>query len=85
MMALMSGAMVKQTEHRAYHIVEEPGGIDRLAEVETPSDEYYIELRKDMDARHSACRPDVMDHLMSLEAFLDKSILAGFSFGSAKA
>ena len=30
------------------HIVEEPNGLEQLAEVDTPTEEYYDALRKDM-------------------------------------
>jgi len=67
------------------HIVEEQGGLDKLAEVETPTEEYYLALRQDMATRHPRASRWVLDHLLSLEAFLDKSILAGFSYGCDKA
>eukprot|EP00969_Alexandrium_andersonii_P307685 13601046-Alexandrium_andersonii.AAC.1 len=38
-----------------------------------------------MAARHPKACPHVLDHLLSLEAFLDVSILSGFSFGVEKA
>ena len=66
------------------HIVEEPGAVDRLAET-APSDHYYDLLREDLSRRHTKADPLLLDHLVSLEAFLDKSILAGFSFGVDKA
>ena len=68
----------------ALHIVEEPGAVDRLAET-APSDHYYDLLREDLSRRHTKADPLLLDHLVSLEAFLDKSILAGFSFGVDKA
>jgi hypothetical protein len=71
--------------HHVGHVVEEPGGIDRLAEVETPTEYYYSALRKDMGERYGDVDPHVLDHLLSVEAFLDKSILSGFSFGVEKA
>ena len=52
---------------------------------EPPTDAYYEALAKDLrDRRKKAC-PHLLDHLVSLEAFLDKSILFGFSFGINKA
>ena len=57
--------------------------MDRLAEL-APSDYYYDTLRADLSRRHSKADPLLLDHLVSLEAFLDKSILAGFSFGVDK-
>jgi len=44
-MSVLTGPL----EHPSYHIQEEVGGIDRLAEVETPTEEYYAALRADMD------------------------------------
>eukprot|EP00969_Alexandrium_andersonii_P277782 12278635-Alexandrium_andersonii.AAC.1 len=38
-----------------------------------------------MAARHPKVCPHVLDHVLSLEAFLDVSILSGFSFGLEKA
>ena len=67
------------------HIVEEPGGLEQLAEVDTPTEEYYDLLRKDMAERHPKASSSVLGHLLSLEAFLDKSIAAGFSYGCDKA
>ena len=67
-----------------YHIVEIPGGIERLAE-ETPTDEYYSALRKDLGSRYPGADRFLLDHLVSLEGFLDKSIVYGFSYGVEKA
>ena len=67
------------------HIVEEPGGLEQLAEIDTPTEEYYDVLRKDMAEKHPRASSSVLDHLLSLEAFLDKSIAAGFSYGCDKA
>ena len=68
-----------------YHIVEQPGGIERMLEVEIPPEAYHEALRRDMEERHSKAPWHILDHLVSLEAFLDVSIVAGFSFGSEKA
>ena len=67
-----------------FHIVEVPGGIDRMAE-ETPTDFYYDKLRESMGRSHPKADRFLLDHLVSLEAFLDKSIIFGFSYGVAKA
>ena len=67
------------------HIKEEVGMIDYLSEVLTPSEYYYDALRADMGARHRGADPHVLDHLLSLEAFLHKSLLSGFSYGCDKA
>ena len=50
-----------------------------------PTDAYYEALAKDLRDRHKKACPHLLDHLVSLEAFLDKSILFGFSFGINKA
>ena len=68
-----------------YHIVEEPGAIERMTEVEVPTEYYYDRLREDMKKRHPNASWHVLDHAVSLEAFLDVSILSGFSFGIDKA
>ena len=67
-----------------FHIVEVPGEIDRMAE-ETPTDFYYDKLRESMGQRYPKADRFLLDHLVSLEAFLDKSIVFGFSYGVAKA
>ena len=66
------------------HIVEVPGGIEKMAE-STPTDFYYGELRKSLSRRYPEADRFLLDHLVSLEAFLDKSIIFGFSYGVAKA
>ena len=77
-------AAVNAVTTPALHIVEEPGAVDRLAEM-APSDFYYDRMREDLASRHPKADPLLLDHLVSLEAFLDKSILSGFSFGVEKA
>ena len=67
----------------SYHIVES-WDIDKMIE-EPPTDYYYEQLAADMRARHPKACPHLLDHLVSLEGFLDKSILFGFSFGISKA
>ena len=76
---------VSMVKNPVYHIVEEKGGIDRMNAVDIPPEEYYDALRADMESRHAKADKFVMDHAMSLEAFLDKAIAAGFSFGIEKA
>ena len=56
-----------------------------MVEVELPPEAYYEALRVDMGKRHPKVPWHVLDHLVSLEAFLDVSIKAGFSFGAEKA
>ena len=58
--------------------------MEKMAE-ETPTDFYYDALRKDMGQRYPRADPHLLDHLISLEGFLDKSIIFGFSFGISKA
>ena len=53
--------------------------------MEVPTEHSYGKLREDMGSRHSDASSHVLDHLLSLEAFLDVSILSGFSFGVEKA
>ena len=79
------GQPVRISKNPIYHIVEEPGGIDRMTAVEVPPEAYYVALRADMVARHPNASSFVLDHLLSVEAFFDVSICAGFSFGCAKA
>jgi hypothetical protein len=67
-----------------YHIVEEPGRVDLMAE-ELPTDYYYEKIRERLTKKFPEASVHVLDHLEALEAFLDKSICAGFSFGVEKA
>jgi hypothetical protein len=76
---------VDTVRNPVFHIVEEPGGIDWMTEVEIPPEYYYQKLREDLGRRHSVAEWHVLDHLVSLEAFLDVSIRAGFSYGVDKA
>ena len=69
---------------KVYHIVETPGAPDLLAE-EGPTDKYYQRLRADLSERYPAASEHLLDHLEALEAFLDKSIMAGVTFGIDKA
>ena len=56
--------------------------MERMAE-ETPTDYYYEGLRSDLGKKYPKADSVLLalDHLVSLEAFLDKSIVFGFSFG----
>ena len=67
----------------SYHIVES-WDIEKMME-EPPTDYYYDRLSEDLRSRHPEADTHLIDHLVSLEAFLDKSILFGFSFGINKA
>ena len=42
-------------------------------------------MRKDLGQRYPKADPHLLDHLVSLEGFLDKSIIFGFPFGISKA
>ena len=79
------GQPVDIAKNPIYHIVEEPGGIDRMTSVEVPTERYYEALRQDLGTRHPGASPFVLDHLLPLEAFLGVSICSGFSLGCAKA
>ena len=65
------------------HIIESVD-MERMGE-ETPTDYYYEVLRKELGRKYPGADPFLLDHLVSLEGFLDKSIIFGFSFGIAKA
>ena len=67
----------------SYHIVES-WDIEKMME-EPPTDYYYDRLSEDLRKRHPQADSHLIDHLVSLEAFLDKSILFGFFFGINKA
>ena len=54
-----------------FHIVEEPGGIRRLSECEVPNEIYNEARLKDLSIRHPKLSPGVLEHLGSLEPFLD--------------
>ena len=80
-----SGSMTDIVEHPVFHIVEEPGAIDHMADCEVPTEEYYDALKEDMSRRHPKASKFMLEHLSCLETFLDTSIIAGFSFGIVKA
>jgi hypothetical protein len=52
---------------------------------ELPTDFYYERSRARMSKLFPEASVHVLDHIEALEAFLDKSIVAGFSFGVEKA
>ena len=68
------------------HIVEKYGVtvVERLAQG-SPTAAYYEALRADLGSRHPNADRHLVDHMVSLEAFLDRSIIVGFSFGVNKA
>ena len=85
----MSGLGISRVEGQntrtnpIYHILKSVD-MEKMAE-ETPTDFYYDALRKDMGQRYPKADPHLLDTLVSLEGFLDKSIIFGFSFGISKA
>ena len=68
-----------------YHIVEVPGGVQRMVDCEVPTEYYYKALEKHMRAKFPRASEHMIEHLMALESFLDVSIVAGFSYGTSKA
>ncbi|CAE7299989.1 unnamed protein product, partial [Symbiodinium necroappetens] len=81
MMACLSAALVADS---LFHVIETPGAIDELAE-RSPTDAYYAALREDMGKRHPKADPFLIDHVVELEAFFDRSIQSGMSYGLEKA
>ena len=51
----------------AYHIVEDTRAVDRMVELERPTEEYYKLLRQDMAKRHDKVPGHGLDHLLSLD------------------
>ena len=64
----VSGSQSAQSviENPCYHIVEDARGIEKTADIETPTEEYYDELSKDMAARHPKASTTVLEHAASL-------------------
>ena len=80
----LKGSAAARASSPSYHIVES-WDIEKMME-EPPTDYYYYDrLSEDLRKRHPQADSHLIDHLVSLEAFLDKSILFGFSFGINKA
>ena len=83
--SMVKTGVIDAVKYPVAHIVEEVGGIDLMNEVEVPTEEYYeafdLYLKKEFPG---AC-PHVREHMVSLMAFLHKSIVSGFSFGIDKA
>ena len=46
-----------------------------MTDCEAPTEEYYDELTKDLMRRHLKAASWVIEHAVSLEAFLDRSIV----------
>ncbi len=72
---------VNTMEHPVFHIVVEPGGIEKMVDCECPTEEYYEALSRDMQLRHQNASKAMLEHLAALEPFFDTSSLAVFSFG----
>ena len=83
--SIKSTGVIDTIRYPVAHVVEEVGGIDWMNDVEVPTEEYYdafdLYLKKEFPG---AC-PHVREHMVSLMAFLHKSIVSGFSFGIDKA
>ena len=47
--------------HRSCHIVEDPGGIAHVIDVDVPTEYYYEAYAKDLLARHPKANVDVHD------------------------
>ena len=77
--------MTNIVEHPVYHIVEEPGAVDHMADCEVPTEEYYDALKEDMARRHPNASKFILEHLAAVEPFFDVSIVSGFSVGIGKA
>ena len=77
-------AALAATCTRSLHIVEKYGVVERLAQG-SPTAAYYEALRAGLGSRHPIADRHLVDHMVSLEAFLDRSIIVGFSFGVNKA
>ena len=59
--------------------------IERRNEVEYPTEAFYDLLREALRREHPEASEHLLDHVISLIALLDKSILSGVSFGIEKA
>ena len=77
-------ALVTKADPQVAHIVEDPVGMATLSDVEVPTDYYYEKYNDWLWHQHPRASPEIIEHLVSLTAFLDVSILSGFSYGSAK-
>ena len=75
------GPPPSRMEQPVFHIVEEAGGIRHLTECEVPAKVYNDARIADLAARYPDLSPGVLEHLSTLEPFLDTAILAGFSYG----
>jgi len=56
-----------------------------MHEVEIPTEEYYVALRKAMGESHPKACSFLLDHCLELEALYDVCIVSGFSMGIPKA
>ena len=85
MAAMALGSVVDTIRRPVFHIVEQAGAIDEITELDSPTEYYYDELRKDLEKRYPKVDKHFMDHMISSEAFMHRSIASGFSFGAEKA
>ena len=66
------------------HIVEHNGVVDNMM-LHSPTGKYHDAFAVDMQRRHPHANRHLVEHMVSLEAFLDWSIVVGLSFGVGKA
>ena len=59
--------------------------MDRMLEVELPTEDYYDALAADMGKRFPHADPLLLEHVAVMEPLLDVAIVTGFSFGVKKA
>ena len=67
------------------HILVEEDVLEHMLEVELPTEDYYVAFRQALSVKFPSAHPLVLDHLVSLTALHDVSIVTGFSFGVKKA
>ena len=69
---------------KSHHIIQDKNLLDNIGELELPPESYYDALLADMKTRHPNTQPFVIVQAVSVESFLDCSIMTGLSFGAAK-
>ena len=67
------------------HVLLDERALDEMFAVKLPTEEYYRLLGEDMRERRPDVSPFALEHIESLEALFDVSIVSGFSFGVSKA
>ena len=77
--------VIDTVKYPVAHIVEEVGGIVWVNEGEVPTEEYYEAFDFFLRDEFPGACAHVREHMVSLIAFLHKSIVSGFSFGVDKA